>query len=94
MYSGGNSMITPFFHCKILLRKCFSKVKPNRVKQHKKKKQRQMPFTFEQNCKIQVEVANSFIKNSNSEKILGVKIYKKLSFNEHVKNISKKENSN
>ena len=48
MYCGGNSMITSFFHCKILLRKCFSKVKPNRVKQPKKKKYRQMPFTFEQ----------------------------------------------
>ena len=45
------------------------------------------------NYEIQVEVADSFIKNSNSEKLLGVKIYKKLSFDEHVKNISQKANS-
>ena len=42
---------------------------------------------------IQVEVADSFIKNSNSEKILGVNIYKKFSFDEYVKNISHKANS-
>ena len=45
------------------------------------------------NYKIQLEVADSYIKNSTSEKLLCIKIDKKLSFGEHVKNISKKANS-
>ena len=32
------ALITSFFHCKILLQKFFSKMKPNRVKQPKKMK--------------------------------------------------------
>ena len=45
------------------------------------------------NYKIQLEVADSYIKNSTSEKLLGVKIDKKLSFGEHVRNILKNANS-
>ena len=43
--------------------------------------------------KIQLEVADSYAKNSTSEKLLGVKIDKKLSFGEHVRNILKNANS-
>ena len=45
------------------------------------------------NYEIQLDVADSFIKNSTSEKLLGVKTDKKLSFDKHVKNICKKANS-
>ena len=45
------------------------------------------------NYKIQLEVADSYAKNSTSEKLLGVKIDKKLSFGEHVRNILKNANS-
>ena len=45
------------------------------------------------NYKIQLEVADSYVKNSTSEKLLGVKIDKKLSFGEHVRNILKNANS-
>ena len=45
------------------------------------------------NYEIQLDEADSFIKNSTSEKLLGVTIYKKLSFDKHVKNICKKANS-
>ena len=41
-------LITSFFHCKILLKNFFSNMKPNSVKQPKKRKHWQMPFTFEQ----------------------------------------------
>ena len=45
------------------------------------------------NYKIQLEVADSYVKNSTSEKLLGVKIDKKLIFGEHVRNILKNANS-
>ena len=45
------------------------------------------------NYKIQLEVADSYVKNSTSEKLLGVKIDKKLSFGERVRNILKNANS-
>ena len=45
------------------------------------------------NYKIQLEVTDYYIKNSTSEKLLGVKIHKKLSFGEHVRNILKNANS-
>ena len=42
---------------------------------------------------VEVEVGDSFMKNSTSEKLVGVKIDNKLSFDEHVKIICQRVNS-
>ena len=42
---------------------------------------------------IEIRVGESLIKNSNCEKLLGLKIYNKLNFDTHVKGLCKKENN-
>lgn len=42
---------------------------------------------------VEIEVGDSFMKNSTSEKLVGVKIDSKLSFDEHVKIICQRVNT-
>ena len=42
---------------------------------------------------IEIRVGESLIKNSNCEKLLGLKIYNKLNFDTHVKGLCKKANN-
>ena len=48
---------------------------------------------FSKNYKIQVVLADSFIKSSNFEKLLALRFTKNCSFDEHVKNSSQKANN-
>ena len=64
---------------------CDSRMQRNAGKYH---------LLFSKNDEAQLEVRDSFIKNNTSEKLLGVKIDNKLSFDKHVKIlINKKGNS-
>ena len=50
-------------------------------------------FIISSNDSSEIKIGNSLIKNSNCEKLLGVKIDTKLTFDDHIKDMCRKANN-